>query len=261
MNNHTILIDERHNVRNGTDRGQSDGTQQKLTHLRCRFFAVSHAGTDRPRQFERHADTTQLPKRIWLFDTRQPGMNQHRRIRQRFTKRMVVGHNQFQTQFFRQRRFDHAADSTVHRHQQPLRIVAMQLPNRITIQPITLFQTTRNIVIDLRTTELQTVPQQTGRSHAVNVVIPINCNPATRFERLNNSVRRLFHTRQCFRVVQRGQFLGQIHFGRFRLVVTARHQHLRHHGGNLQPDAKVLHITTVVGRNPPDSMHRATLLS
>ena len=63
-NQHAVLVDQRHDVGHGAERGESNGLQEEIFHARRDSFGSACLLTERPGQFHGHARAAQPGERI-----------------------------------------------------------------------------------------------------------------------------------------------------------------------------------------------------
>ena len=76
-----VLVDQRHDVGDGADRGEADGLEQELPQALVDALALARPLADGPRQLERDRGAAQAGERIAAAG--QPGMHDRRGARQR----------------------------------------------------------------------------------------------------------------------------------------------------------------------------------
>ena len=182
---------------------QSDRAHQKRPHMRRRLLAVSQSLADAPGELEGHADAAQIAERI--ARARQSRMHEARCVRKCGSNLMMVGDHQFEAQFAGQSSLGDAANSAVDADQQPLRIFGVQLPDRVAVEAVALFEPRGNVEIDTAAGELDAVPQQGGRGDAVDVVVAVDRDAPLRADRRDHAIGRIADSGQELGIVQPGE--------------------------------------------------------
>ena len=118
-------------------------------------------------------------------------MDDRQGIRQLFWHRVMIGDDQIQADLSRQGGFSCTGYSAINGDNQTIGIRLMQLSQCIAVQTVAFFQSAWNVVVDLRSGQLQTLLENGGRCHAIDVVIAINGDAAILLYRLYNLLCRL----------------------------------------------------------------------
>jgi hypothetical protein len=170
-----VFADQRDDVGDGSQRGEADGRFEKLTHRRRGAAAFTQPLADGPGQLERDPGTAEVAKRI--RSSRQPRMDETRRIRQLSRERVMVGHNQLEAQFPRQCGLSQAGDAAIHGDNQSAGVFGLQLAQGVLVEAVPLLHTAGDVVVDARAGQTEAVPEDAGGGDPVDVIVAIHGDP------------------------------------------------------------------------------------
>ncbi len=115
---------------------------------------------------------------------------------------MMVGDDQLEPQFACEQGLGDARDSAIDAHHEPLRILLMQLPQRLAIDAVTFFEAGGDVIVGPPTGERDAVPQQGRGGDAVDVVVAVNRDPPLGANRGNNAIGGIRQAGKLLRLVE-----------------------------------------------------------
>ena len=86
----------------------------------------------------------------------------------------MVGDDQFESEFLGQCGFRDAGDAAVDRDDEAIGIVFVQRADRVAVESVTFFETTGDVVVDVRAGEREAMPEDGRGGHAVDVVVAVD---------------------------------------------------------------------------------------
>ena len=202
MDQHAILIDQRHHVGHRPQGRQSDGLEEEIAHPRADLLRAAGLLAQRPGQLEGHARAAQTAEGIGAAG--QPRMDDRRGLGQTGAGLVMIGDDQVQAEPPRQGGLLDAGDAAIDRQQQ-VRLAVAPGADGVGVQPVAFLDAVRHVVGHFGAEHLQAQPEDGRAGHAVNVVIAVDDDPLAGGHGVVDPPHGLGAAGQELRIAQRGK--------------------------------------------------------
>ena len=169
-----VLVEEGHDVGDGAERCQANGAEEHLPQPRRHLLGATGARGNRPGELEGHRRATQIAEGIAA--SREPGMDEHGRLGERWPEAVVVGDDQIDPEIAGHRRLGGAGDPAVDGDHE-LRPLRRQAAERLGVEAVALLEAVGHIPLRRRPEGLKTAKEDRRGAHAVGVVIAVDHDP------------------------------------------------------------------------------------